>query len=329
MPKESRYDRQVRMFKIEHLLYQCGDAGMEVEHLAKLCDVSVRTTQRDLNSIEASNVFPIWRGHGRCGILIKQYLPPIHFSTSEALNLFMASRLMLGYAQRYDPDIASIFTKLNCVLPSPLKEQVQKTIEWMNTLPKNSQVVHVLGCLAEAWITGHTVHISYQSYPAEEASERDIDIYYIQPVSFGHSAYVIGYCHYMKSIRTFKVERIKTIAILPASYTIPSDFDVNKHLSSAWGIVPDEKVESVRLRILPELVRLMEETVWHPSQTVKRQKDGSAVMTLQVANTWELVTWILGWGEKVEVLEPEWLREEVAETAQKTAEIYEVKRQTR
>lgn len=329
MPKESRYDRQVRMFKIEHLLYQCGEAGMAVDKLAEDCDVSLRTTQRDLYSIEASNVFPIWRTNGRCGILIKQYLPPIHFSPSEALNLFLASRLMLGYAQRYDPDIASIFIKLNCILPSPLKEQAQKTINWMNTLPQNSQVVQTLGRLAEAWITGHIVHISYQSYPAEEASERDIDVYYIQPVSIGHSAYVIGYCHYMKKIRTFKVERIESIAILPESYTIPTDFDANKHLSSAWGIVTDDKIETIKLRIVPELVRLMEETVWHPSQSVKRQKDGSAVMTLRVASTWELVTWILGWGEKVEVLEPVGLRGEVAGVARKTASVYKDKRQTR
>jgi len=311
MPKESRYDRQVRMFKIEHLLYQCGESGMTVDKLAEACDVSLRTTQRDLSSIEASNVFPIWRRNGCCGILIKQYLPPIRFSPSEALNLFMASRLMLGYAQRYDPDIASIFTKLNCVLPSPLTEQGQKTIEWMNTLPKNSRVVQILGRLAEAWITGRTVHISYQAYPAEKASERDIDVYYIQPVSIGHSAYVIAYCHYMKKNRTFKVERIESIAILPDRYVIPRDFDANKHLSSAWGIVTDDKVETIKLRIVPDLVRLMEETVWHPSQTVKKQKDGSAVMTIQVANTWELVTWILGWGEKVEVLEPEGLRREI------------------
>jgi predicted DNA-binding transcriptional regulator YafY len=329
MPKESRYDRQVRMFKIEHLLYQCGEAGMLADHVAELCDVSLRTTQRDLNAIEASNVFPIWRDKGRCGISMKRYLPPIHFSPSEALNLFMASRLMLGYAQRYDPDIASIFTKLNCVLPSPLKEQGQKTIEWMNTLPKNSRVVQILGRLAEAWITGRIVHISYQSYSAEEASERDIDVYYIQPVSIGHSAYVIGYCHYMKKIRTFKVERIESLTMLPERYDIPRDFDANKHLSSAWGIVTDDKVETIKLRIMPELVRLMEETVWHPSQIVKRQKDGSAVMTLQVANTWELVTWILGWGEKVEVLEPEGLRGEIADTVKMMDKVLYKKRQKR
>jgi predicted DNA-binding transcriptional regulator YafY len=45
-------------------------------------------------------------------------------------------------------------------------------------------------------------------------------------------------------------------------------------------------------------------------------------MTLKVAAKLELVTWILGWGEKVEVLDPKELRAEVARIAKKTAGIY-------
>jgi predicted DNA-binding transcriptional regulator YafY len=43
--------------------------------------------------------------------------------------------------------------------------------------------------------------------------------------------------------------------------------------------------------------------------------DGAAegvVLTMDVAGTTELATWTLGWGEKVEVLEPNALRREIA-----------------
>ena len=49
-------------------------------------------------------------------------------------------------------------------------------------------------------------------------------------------------------------------------------------------------------------MRIMEETIWHPSQVLERQKDGSMIMTLSVTDTVDLFSWILGWGEKVEVL---------------------------
>jgi len=48
-------------------------------------------------------------------------------------------------------------------------------------------------------------------------------------------------------------------------------------------------------------------------------------MTLRVTSTVDLYSWILRWGEKVEVLEPEELRQEVIETAKAMVDIYQQK----
>jgi predicted DNA-binding transcriptional regulator YafY len=69
----------------------------------------------------------------------------------------------------------------------------------------------------------------------------------------------------------------------------------------------------------------MEETVWHPSQVLERQSDSSIIMTLSVTNTVELYSWILAWGEKVQVLEPEELRERVSRTGQAIVDVYKKK----
>lgn len=66
----------------------------------------------------------------------------------------------------------------------------------------------------------------------------------------------------------------------------------------------------------------MEETIWHPSQVLEPQSDGTVIMRLKVTDTVELYSWILGWGEKVEVLEPDELREEIIETAKAMLDVY-------
>ena len=66
----------------------------------------------------------------------------------------------------------------------------------------------------------------------------------------------------------------------------------------------------------------MEETIWHPSQVLERQKNGSIIMTLRVTDTVELYSWILGWGEKVKVLEPPELRQDIIETAREMLAVY-------
>ena len=48
-------------------------------------------------------------------------------------------------------------------------------------------------------------------------------------------------------------------------------------------------------------------------------------MTLRVTSTVDLYSWILRWGEKVEVLEPEELRQEIAETARAMLDVYQPK----
>jgi predicted DNA-binding transcriptional regulator YafY len=66
----------------------------------------------------------------------------------------------------------------------------------------------------------------------------------------------------------------------------------------------------------------LSETIWHPSQKFEKQKDGSAIMTLQITGTYEFLAWVLGWGEKVEVLEPPEIRKTIIKTVEAMGEIY-------
>ena len=318
----SKRDKTARLVKVEHLLYQ-NPRGLTFHELANACGMSTKTARRDVKALECELGVPIWEDKGgKRSVVEGCFLPPIHFTLPEALNIFLASRLMLNYAHRYDPNIASVFTKLNSIVPAPLRDQIQKTMEWMQKQPKDEKYLRILATLADAWVSQHQVKISYQALAEKKATERIIEPYFIEPAAPGHSSYVIAYCHRTKSLRTFKIERIEAIEATPEPYVIPPDFDANAYLGSSWGIVVKDEVETIKLRFIPEIARIMEETVWHPSQVLECQSDGSIIMTLSVTNTVELYSWILGWGEKVEVLEPEELREEIIETTREMLNIY-------
>jgi len=318
-------DRTARLVKVEHILYQ-NRQGLKPEEIARLCDVCVRTTYRDLVALESELGVPIWEEGGKRGIVEGYFLPPIHFSLSEAMTIFLAARLMLSYAHRYDPNIASTFLKLNSVVPPPLKDQIQKTMDWLQKQRTDERYVRILETLAEAWVNQRTVRIWYQALGDEQATERCIDPYFIQPAAAWHSSYVIAHCHRADSIRTFKIERIEAAELASEIYTTPSNFDANEFFGSSWGIVVEGEVKTIRLRFDPEIARIMEETIWHPSQMLEKQSDGSVIMTLKVTDTVELYSWILGWGEKVEVLEPAELRKEIIETARAILDTYHTER---
>ena len=324
MGKRERKGRIVRLLNIWLLLYQNPNFRFTAKDIAERYDVTVRTVYRDLQMLQDGMGVPISEEGSKRGIAEGYFLPPIQFSLPEALNIFLSARLMLNYAHRYDPNIASTFFKLNSIVPSPLREQIQKTMDWMEKLPKNERYLSTLAKLAEAWVSQHRVKIAYRALEAEKATERIIEPYFIEPAAPGHSSYVIAYCHRTNEIRTFKIERIGAIEVTPEPYVIPPDFDADEFLGSSWGIAVYGEVKTIKLKIkAPETIRIMEETIWHPSQVVEKKKDGSVIMTLRVTDTVELASWILGWGEKVEVLEPAELRQEIIETARGMLEVYQ------
>ncbi len=321
--KERKMDRMARILSIEHLLYQNPD-GLKVRDIARLCKVCHRTVYRDVAILERELRVPMWQDKGKWGIVEGYFLPPIRFTLLEAMTVFIAARLLLEYSNAYNPSIASSLMKLNSIVPVPLRNQIQKTIEWMEMQKKNERFLRTLEVLARAWVDGCRVRIWYQSL-GKELAERVIEPYFIQPAALEHANYVIAYCHRANRVLIFKIERIERIELLGEKYTVPEDFDANKHLGSAWGITAHGEVQTIKLKFNPVVGRIAKETTWHPSQVTERQPDGSAMVTMNLSLTVELEAFILGWAEKVEVLEPEELRDKIARAARATVNIYKRK----
>jgi len=323
--KGGKYDRTARLLYIIYILNH-NPQGIRPAKIAEDCSVSTRQAYRDLDDLQHYLNVPLWTAKGKWGIEPGLYLPPISFSLPEAMTIFLASRLLLAYSNVYNPSIERTFVKLNSVVPGPLRDEIRKTMEQLQKQETDQQFVNTMELLGRAWTQGRKVKVSYWTLGKKQSTERIIEPYFIQPAGLGRGNYVIGYCHQAKEIRTFKIERIQRIELLDEKYTVPADFDANEFLGSSWGIVVDGEVETIKLRFEdPEIIRIMEETRWHPSQVLERQKDGSVIMTLRVTSTVDLYSWILRWGEKVEVLEPEELRQEIAETARAVLEVYQRK----
>jgi predicted DNA-binding transcriptional regulator YafY len=60
----------------------------------------------------------------------------------------------------------------------------------------------------------------------------------------------------------------------------------------------------------------IKEKIWHDTQEISLQKDGSIVFEDEVAGTEEIKFWVMSWGSKALVLEPESLREEIRAEAE-------------
>ena len=316
-----RLKKTDRMMKI-WLLIQNNPHRYSTKDLADLYGVNVKTIYRDIESLGLELQVPVYQDKAHWVIDDSHFLPPVRFSKSEALNVFLAARLMLNYSQRYDPSMDLTFSTLATILPSPLKEQVQNTFGWLQRLPKDEKYISLMAKLAEAWATQHCVKIVYRAYNQEKPVERMVEPYFIEPVASGHASYLLAYCRNNHEMRTYKIDRIESLQLTAETYSIPADFDGNAYLGSAWGIIVGGPVRTFKLKFHPEIARIIKETRWHPSQMIGEQKDGSIIMTLKVSESIEFTRWVLGWGLYVEVLQPASLRKEVFENARAMVEKY-------
>jgi predicted DNA-binding transcriptional regulator YafY len=324
--EQKDYDRIARIILISTKLiaaYYNSPRGTSVREMQALCGVSDKTIYRDIIAISRTGTEVMSGANGARWIKPGDFIPPMQFSDSEAVMLFLASRLLAQNSNDYNPTIISAFEKLNAAFRNPVSLQIAKSHEWLSRQPRHEGRVRILNELAAAWIKGRRVRIRYQKLAGTAADERDVDIYFIQPALLEHANYVIGFCHKTKRVSVFKIERIKGVSqLFDQPYDIPEDFNVNDFLGHAWGVSIYGPLEDVVIRFSGKLATVAAETRWHPSQENRTEKDGSVTVKFKMQLSPPFIGFLLGWGPAVEVISPPSLREEVASQARAVCEIY-------
>jgi predicted DNA-binding transcriptional regulator YafY len=102
--------------------------------------------------------------------------------------------------------------------------------------------------------------------------------------------------------------------VLTKSFTLPEDFDARKYFSNVVGIFvnKDLPITKVKIRTYGIQAEYLRSTPLHKSQSEGSSKYGEfAEFTYRLCITPELVSQLLAMGDKVEVLEPQELRDEM------------------
>ena len=126
-------------------------------------------------------------------------------------------------------------------------------------------------------------------------------------------------------MRTIALDRILDLKILSTSFELPEDFDARKYFANVVGIFVnnDLPVTKVKIRAYGIQAEYLRSTPLHKSQSEGKSKYGEfAEFTYRLCVTPELVSQLLAIGDKVEVLEPEGLREKLKEKIRNSLERY-------
>jgi predicted DNA-binding transcriptional regulator YafY len=310
----AKRDRAARLVRVVALLHAHPD-GLRPADIAKRLAMSPRTVYRDLHALEGELRMPVWNDDGKWGMLPGTFLPPLKLTLQESMAVFLAARLMVRYADKYDPDLASAFEKLAGNLPEALAQHVQRSMDALGRVPVDPGFHECVEALTKAWSERRVVEIEYEGAAYEgrqpEVTRRVVRPYLIEPSLQTHALYLIGYDEGRDGIRTFKIERIRGVTVTPRTFDAPEAGSIEETLRRGWDIIADQPPVGVVLRFAPHVADRVLETRWHPDQATERLADGALRWSTTVSGTIEIRLWILSWGADVEVLEPPELRDAV------------------
>ncbi|RNC70732.1 MAG: transcriptional regulator [Desulfuromonadales bacterium] len=302
--------------------------GVAIEEMAEETGVDRRTIHRDLNAIHDAG-YPLvsdWLDGRKIYRFLTRFkdVPPVTFTLQELVSLsFFRSQLQFLDGTPFREDLDAVFRKINSVLPPRYAAHMERIADVSLPLLHGGRdyrpVAEALASLRDALIFQYRVKISYRARGKGRPGVYLVDPYTL--VFYKGGLYLVGYAHNRKALRTFAAERIAGVEVLKERFEIPDDYHPGERLKGAFGIVEEEPREVV-VRFSPEIAHAVGERLWHPSQTVRTEPDGSLILSFTAGGRMEIVSWILSYGSHAEVLAPQELREEVGRTAAAMADAY-------
>ena len=122
----SKYERLSRLLKI--MTYIRAQRNLRRRDLATKCEVSVRTIQRDIDSLVYAGIPIFWSKDGY-EIMPDFFMPPVNLSLEEALQLVVATRAFSrGKEVMQQRAIESAIAKIIARLPDKTRSRLDEIL---------------------------------------------------------------------------------------------------------------------------------------------------------------------------------------------------------
>lgn len=122
------------------------------------------------------------------------------------------------------------------------------------------------------------------------------------------------------------IDRFQSVEAIYEPSRKPNGFSIDNYLKSGALGFPVSGDQKIKLKILfdKSAAEHLHESPLSSNQIITDQADGRVLIKADVLDTQQLRWWLLGFGQYVEVVAPESLRKEFAETIRNMASLYGV-----
>lgn len=282
-----------RLFKIVYYLMEKGQTT--APELAQRFEVSIRTIYRDIDAISSAGI-PIYATQGKGGgiaIVDNFILDKSLFSNQEKDQIVMA---LQGISATNPNASNELLTKLGALFQTKVINWIE--VDFSNWV-QNDTEEDIFNSIKEAIFSKNNISFLYFNSNGKNMKRT------IQPLKLVFKSknwYVYGFCLLKNEYRFFKLTRLRDLEIL--STTFNRSFEeptLKKHIHIENTIPVTLKFHScMAFRVYDEF----------PDTSISK-KNGYLYVQTKLPDNDNLYSYILSFGEYVEIIEPTAIREQI------------------
>lgn len=202
--------------------------------------------------------------------------------------------------------LLSTFTVNNLISES---QKIKNRIHLENT-PSGQEY---LSQIIKAMRDDCCLKLTYQSYWRDSSNSILIEPYFVK--IFKQRWYVIAYNREKQAMRTYALDRIKELDVMQTKFEFPKDFNPYDYFYDCYGIIRDDEIKEciVKIKTTADQAKYLRDLPLHYSQKEVESNNDTSIFEYYIKPSFDFKKELLSMGAEVEVMEPEWFREGVAE----------------
>ncbi len=297
--------QESRLFKIVYHLLDKGQ--VTAPELAEKFEVSVRTIYRDIDALSGAGV-PIYAEAGRNG--------GIHL-----MNDFVLDKTVLSEEEKQE--ILTALQSINSMNNIGSNQTLQKLSAIFNISSENWLEVDF-----SRWGNNGTDNEKFELLKSAVIHQKCVKITYanscgtiseriIKPLKMSYKSmswYLKAYCTEKQDYRIFKLTRIIDLEMLTDSFckSYFPELDEDETLGQAYNTIVLRFPKNISYRVYDEFDKTK----------VSKKENGDLIVSVEMPEDEWLIGYLLSFGTQVDIIEPAYLKDIVAEQAKKIYEKY-------
>ena len=199
--------------------------------------------------------------------------------------------------------VSNALANSKCIKDRILLEYVPSGQEYLQT---------IINAMKE----NRVLNVTYHSYWKDEENNFDVQPFCVK--LFRQRWYMVARStysyYYEKGPRIYALDRIQDLHTTDEAFEMPKDWDAKAYFEGCFGVIADQRIDiqTVKLKVSAGQANYIRDLKMHDSQQEIEQNEEYSIFMYDLRPSYDFLQEILWNGEDMEVLEPLWLRKEIA-----------------